>query len=348
MPTKLRKPKSPSRKKSVAPLVVDLCCGMGGISLAAKQLKMKVLAGVDIDPAATRTYQNNFPNAVALTGSVRSTSLIDECKDLIKLSRKSYQKTVVVSGPPCQGFSVAGPRDPNDPRNQILLAVARFIVVVQPKCAMIENVARILGDDHRSRIRKLSKVLANGGYSVNEVMLNAEDFGVPQRRKRAFFMITKTSVSRSRLMELFESKKTNPVHVVDVLDDLPIPSPRPDRYVDEEDNGKLPNHFAMQHSAKVKKKIAAIPQGSGPMSYRKLHPNRVSNTLISGHRAPPAHYSEPRSITVREALQLQGFPDDFRVFGPFGSQMGQVTNAVPPPLAKIALQVLCEVAGVQY
>jgi len=329
------------------PLVVDLCCGMGGISLAAQQLSMKVLAGVDIEPSATKTFEHNFPDATTFTGSVRSRSLIQDCQELIKRERQSYQPTIVVSGPPCQGFSVAGPRDPNDPRNQILLGVARFIVAVKPRCAMIENVARILDDNHSDRLKKLSKIFAVGNYHVNEIVLNAKHYGVAQRRKRAFFLITRKAIDRSVLEKLFESKMAEPLTVHDVLKDLPEPKVRPDQYVDSDDNGKFSNHFAMQHSEKVKKKILAIPQGSGPMSYRKLHPERTSNTLISGHRAPPAHYSQPRSITVREAMRLQGFPDNFRVYGPFGSQMKQVSNAVPPPLAKVALEVLCEIAGVR-
>lgn len=346
MSSKLKELKSPIERNRLSPLVVDLCCGMGGISLAAKQLNMQIVAGLDIEPAATRTYRENFPDAVVLTGSVRSSSLIQECQEALKFRQVREQKTIVVSGPPCQGFSVAGPRDPNDPRNQILLAVVRFIVALQPQCALIENVARILDDNHAIRLKKLVNVLRVGGYRVTEVVLNAEDYGVPQRRKRAFFLITRNGISPDALNHEFEKRKQDPVCVIDVLADLPLPKPRPDRYIDEIDDGKLSNHFAMQHSQGVKEKIAAIPVGSGPMSYRKLHPHRPANTLISGHRAPPAHYSQPRSITVREALRLQGFPDDFRVFGPFGSQMAQVTNAVPPPLAKVALEVLCQAGGV--
>ena len=146
---------------------------------------------------------------------------------------------------------------------------------------------------------------------------------------------------------VLEALHTPPLLVGEALADLPSPKVRPDRYNDEDDSLVLSNHFAMQHSQRVKKKIAAIPQGKGPMSYRRLHPERVSNTLISGHRAPPAHYREPRSITVREAARLQGFPDDFRIYGSFGNQMTQVTNAVPPPMARAALIALCEVAGVK-
>ncbi|MEM9944051.1 MAG: DNA cytosine methyltransferase, partial [Planctomycetota bacterium] len=245
------------------------------------------------------------------------------------------------------GFSIAGPRDPNDPRNQILLAVARSIVTINPKCALIENVARVLDGNHSDRVEKLSKTLRRGGFHVREVVLDAKDYGVPQRRKRAFFLITRRSVSGSTVSQEFEARKKKPLRVLEVLDDLPVPNVRPDRYTEDCECSAVKNHFAMQHSERVKQKIAAIPQGSGPMSYRKLHPQKVSNTLISGHRAPPAHYSQPRSITVREAMRLQGFPDNFQVYGPFGSQMSQVSNAVPPPLAKVALEVLCTIAGVE-
>src|SRR6185503_6638783 len=129
------------------------------------------------------------------------------------------------------------------------------------------------------------------------------------------------------------------------LKGLPKPDIRPDDYDDEKNYGALSNHFAMQHSKAVISKIADLEPGTGPMSYRRLHPSKPSKTIFSGHRAPPAHYREPRSITVREAARLQGFPDDFRVYGTFGNQMEQVTNAVPPPLARAALQALVEAGG---
>jgi len=333
------------QKATLTPLVVDLCCGMGGLSLAAKQMGMKVVAGVDKDAAATRTYGQNFPEAKVITGSVRSSSVVRQSIECINEIRRGHQPVIIVSGPPCQGFSIAGTRDPKDPRNQILLGVARFVVAVKPRCALIENVARILDPNHSDRLKKLSRVLTDGGYHLNEIVLNAEDFGVPQRRKRAFFLITRRFLDPKSLEKRFKERKCEKVRVIDVLEDLPKPRVRPDRYTDDCEEGLITNHFAMQHSESVKEKIAAIPQGGGPMSYRKLDPLGISNTLISGNRAPPAHYEQSRSITVREALRLQGFPDDFRVYGPFSRQMGQVTNAVPPPLAKVALEVLCEAAG---
>ena len=117
------------------PVVADFCSGMGGLSLAAQQLGMQIVAGVDLNAAALRTFKKNFPAAEAIEGSVRSPKILKRCAELFGNS-----PSVVISGPPCQGFSVAGSRDPADPRNQVLVAVARAIVNLTPNCALIENV----------------------------------------------------------------------------------------------------------------------------------------------------------------------------------------------------------------
>ena len=126
-----------------------------------------------------------------------------------------------------------------------------------------------------------------------------------------------------------------PVTTCKALHGLRTPAVRPDIYDDEAEVQGPANHFAMRHSKSVMDKIAAIPPGSGPMSYRRLHPTKPANTLFSGHRAPPAHYDEPRSITVREAARLQGFPDTFRVYGSFAKQMEQVTNIRVPTMSPL-------------
>jgi DNA (cytosine-5)-methyltransferase 1 len=320
------------------PKVVDLCCGMGGLSLGAQQLGMEVVAGVDINSHALRTFSRNFPAAVALHGSVRSKKVIEQCTELLS----DCAVTVVVSGPPCQGFSVAGPRDPMDSRNQILSSVGKVITTLRPTIALVENVAAVLEDDHDERILEFEEVLFHGGYSVAPVLLDAADFGVPQKRRRAFFLITQFEMSQEEIERKLRMRKKPKVSVRQALSGLASPELRPLKYKDEEDIAGISNHLAMRHSERVQRKIAQIEPGKGPMSYRRLHPDRPSNTLFSGHRAPPAHYSEARSITVREAARLQGFPDEFRIFGSFGNQMEQVTNSVPPPLANAVLSVLTD------
>lgn len=320
---------------------------MGGLSLAARQLGMQLVAGVDTEPQALRTFAKNFAEACAIEGSVGGKAVLEKCRAARREHGAADAPLVIVSGPPCQGFSEAGSRKANDKRNKVLLAVARAIKALRPGCALVENVDAVLDGKHAPRLRNFRRHLRAADYHVLNVVLNAKDYGVPQTRQRAFFLITPEPLDdaavKARLAELRQPELTVGV----CIGDLPYAPQRGDTYDDEAEPSGIANHLAMRHSAAVRRKIAAIPCGSGPMSYRKLDPAKLAKTLFSGHRAPPAHYAQPRSITVREAARLQGFPDDFRVYGSFANQMIQVTNAVPPPLARAVLRVLAELCGIR-
>ena len=326
------------------PLVVDLCCGMGGFSLAARDLGMRIIAGVDLDAQAARTFEKNFPQAEFLLGSVRSLTVLSRSSGLLA-GASALAPFIIISGPPCQGFSAAGSRNPVDPRNQILVAVARAISHLKPHCALVENVSTVLAQKYASRLERFEDTLSRGGYFVQRLLVDAADFGVAQKRRRAFFLVTRQELDSHEIQCRLEQLKQPELTVEAALSGLPRPEVRPDDYDDQMDYGSFPNHLSMRHSARVMDKIAALKPGGGPMSYRKLSPSLPAKTLFSGHRAPPAHFQEPRSITVREAARLQGFPDCFRVYGSFAGQMEQVTNAVPPPLARAVLRVLAELAG---
>ena len=122
------------------PVVVDLCSGLGGISLAARQLGMCIAAGVDLTKDALRTFNKNFPEAESIEGTVTGSKAIEECAKAIAARRTTGAPLIIVSGPPCQGFSAAGPRDPKDKRNKVFLGVARMIATLKPDCALVENV----------------------------------------------------------------------------------------------------------------------------------------------------------------------------------------------------------------
>jgi DNA (cytosine-5)-methyltransferase 1 len=306
---------------------------------------MNVVAGVDLNATALKTFQRNFSGAEAIEGSVRSKTILKRCSELLGPAKDDLLPRVIVSGPPCQGFSAAGSRDPKDSRNKLLVSVARAITELQPDCALIENVSMVLAEKHGDRMNRFVEVLATGGYHVQRILLDASEFGVSQKRKRAFFFVTREKLKAEDIAKRLERFKTPAYGTAETLRGLPVPAVRPDDYDDEKSYGEVHNHFAMRHSQAVMDKIASIPPGTGPMSYRRLHPARPSNTLFSGHRAAPAHFSEPRSITVREAARLQGFPDEFRIYGSFANQMEQVTNAVPPPLAAAVLRVLTEITA---
>lgn len=319
---------------------IDICCGMGGISQAAKELRINTLLGVDVCSKALKTYKANFPDTDVFAADVTSCEFGKTISDFIKAKKLNSEETYIVSGPPCQGFSVAGKQQVDDPRNTVIVKVASLISQIRPNAAIIENVASISDPKYADIISEVRDVLTKAEYFICEVELNAADYGVPQRRKRRLFLITKDNISAKQYNDYFKRRHRTAPFIKDVFEGLPRAKVRPDRYHDGLMHKGFYNHFAMQHSMKVKNKIANILPGKGPLSYRKLNPDGYAPTLISGHRAPPVHYDEPRSITVREAARIQSFPDSFRVCGNFGSQLQQVANAVPPKLAKVALKAL--------
>ena len=330
---------------SSVPLVVDLCSGMGGLSCAAQRLGMEIALGVDLNKDAIRTFARNFPKAETVPTTVGGAKTIERCRVALKARNSAERPLVMLSGPPCQGFSAAGSRDPADKRNKVLLAVARAIKELQPLCALVENVEMLLSNKYGGRVRDFEKHLNEGGFYCVSVVLNARDYGVPQNRSRTFFFVTRELLDRADVQRRLDLLRQPELTVEEAFRGLPAAEVRGATYDDEADHGPVPNHLAMRHSSHVQKKISKIPVGGGPMSYRKLDPKKPAKTIFSGHRAPPAHYFYPRSITVREAARLQGFPDDFRIYGAFANQMMQVTNAVPPPLATAVLRVLAEMTG---
>ncbi|MGD0785564.1 MAG: DNA cytosine methyltransferase [Sedimentisphaerales bacterium] len=323
--------------------VIDLCCGLGGLSLAAQNIGLQPIIGVDICKNALKTYQHNFAPIQSICNNIKKKKTIQTIIDTAKVLKKSQSELIIVSGPPCQGFSVAGKRIIDDPRNKIFVAVAKAISSIKPKAAIVENVSAVLFEKYSSYVSRFTKILKKSDYYVCPVLVNAESFGTPQKRSRALFFITKKPVAKQCIEKLLENEYKDPKTVSEVFAGLPVAPVRPDNYTDDLSANGIYNHFAMQHSAKVKKKIATIAPGTGPLSYRKLHPDKSAGALICGHRAPPAHFSESRSITAREAARLQELPDNFIIYGKHGSQIQQVANAVPTALGQAALKVLLKI-----
>jgi len=319
---------------------VDICCGVGGISLAAKDLGLNPILGVDICQKALKTYKTNLPKTDTLHADIASEDFRNKITSFLLKYKLDNTNLYIISGPPCQGFSDAGTRQADDPRNAIIIKVASLIPLLKPKAALIENVSAINHNRYQDTIDNLKHIIMQAGYHICDIELNAIDYGVSQRRRRRLFFITRNAVAETAYYGFLKRRHRKAAILDELFSGLPKARVRPDKYHDGLKNKGFYNHFAMQHSEHVKKKIAGIEPGKGPLSYRKLDPNGYAPTLISGHRAPPTHYRENRSITVREAARIQSFPDSFRICGNSGSQLQQVANAVPPKLAKAALKAL--------
>ncbi len=284
----------------LAPTFVDLCSGAGGFSAGFKKAGWRPLLGVDTCEKSLRTYSANI-GAETLCVDLLSEDSGDQI--LKKLGKE--RPTAVIAGPPCQGFSMAGRRDPADPRNRVFVECARHAVALSPSLIVFENVPYIAKAPFRAFLESAGRVMTRHGYRFIEVELEAGNFGVPQKRRRLLFVGFKPSEQKSVHDAMVAiSAITGPqMTVKDAWAGLPHDCEKPEAK-------KIANHIPMRHSPEVRKKIKMIPLGKGPLSYRKLDPSRPALTLIAGHSAMPCHYLAHRTITVREAARIQGFDDD--------------------------------------
>ena len=176
----------PSNRKK-RPIAVDLFAGAGGMTLGFEQAGFDVLASVEIDPVHCATHQFNFPMCSIL------------CQDVAQLRGSEIRKKsaigrreidVVISGSPCQGFSMMGKRDVDDPRNSLIFHFQRLVLELKPKFFVMENVPGIASGEHKKLLNILINSFMEAGYKVEEnyQVLNAVHYGVPQARKRLFLI----------------------------------------------------------------------------------------------------------------------------------------------------------------
>jgi DNA (cytosine-5)-methyltransferase 1 len=334
--------------------VIDLFCGCGGLSYGFIMSGYNILVGIDNDPTAIKTYLLNHNNANALTGDLSDGKILRKVEKLLGPNCPD----VVIGGPPCQGFSLSGPRNLRDPRNKLYLSFFTFVKHFFPKAFLIENVPGILSlydgrikDDITDEFGKL-------GYVVSIQPLVAADYGIPQLRKRAFFIGL-----RGRKFKFPAPKMIMKSYISceEAINDLPAlengigtevqlyPDVKRTKY-QQLMRGKsqfIYNHIGTNHSEQTTKIIGMVPEGGNyknlPLKYQKIrnfhvaftryHSKQPASTIDTGHRHH-FHYKYNRVLTVRENARLQSFPDSFIFLGNKTEQQRQVGNAVPPLLAK--------------
>jgi DNA (cytosine-5)-methyltransferase 1 len=328
------------------PEFIDLFAGCGGLALGFVQHGFRPVAAVEWDADAAETYRTNIDHRIKAVD-------IAEARDLPKA-------TIVAGGPPCQGFSQLGARDPRDPRNRLWREYVRVLDEADADIFVMENVPQLLNSNH---FRLFRAEVMRRGFSVLAEVLNAADYGVPQTRRRAI-------VIGSRLGEPFLPQRTH--------GPLSLP-PRPYRTVrqawseppaiPDEPTGR--NWHTGRPNVRLEsiERYRAVPRDGGNRFQMQLNLEAAGR----GHLVPPCwrnkptgttdvfgrlwwdrpaltirteffkpekgrylHPSADRSITIREAARLQSFPDSF-VF-PSGQSVvsvaRQIGNAVPPTLAK--------------
>jgi DNA (cytosine-5)-methyltransferase 1 len=211
------------------PTAFSLFSGIGGFCEGVKLAGFKIIGAVENDKYAAENYRLNFPKIPLFEGDIssflpNSDRLIQE-NHFNKYINKS-EIDLLFGGPPCQGYSQIGPRDPADPRNELYLEICRLAMILRPKFILIENVPNMLLMKNGMFKERIIKSLQNIGYNnIAVCLLSAEQYGVPQARKRVFILATTFSLFPSNLQNFVEtvaaSLQTLPITVDQAISDLP-------------------------------------------------------------------------------------------------------------------------------
>ncbi|MFW9965108.1 MAG: DNA (cytosine-5-)-methyltransferase [Candidatus Sifarchaeia archaeon] len=217
-------------------LVVDLFSGAGGLSEGFVQAGNEVILASDFNSNMCKTYAYNHPTTTVIQTDLnvigQSNHLLDEIDKLLG----GKHLTTLIGGPPCQGFSTAGNRNSVDPRNNLIFRMLEFVGVLKPDNVVIENVPGLKWIKHGRVLDSIVKSLNEEGYGVTILNLHAEEFGVPQRRRRVFIVGSRNLTSEELLTGYFapiirgrtrhdvrlgSKDLPPPVNVFDAISDLP-------------------------------------------------------------------------------------------------------------------------------
>lgn len=347
--------------------VIDLFCGCGGLSEGFRLAGFDIVGGIDFNKQATETFKRNFSSAKVI------------CKDLSKFNVEDIKKSfleidnvdVIIGGPPCQGFSSANRYhlEESDPRNKLFFEFVKFIDIFNPKVVLIENVRGIVTNKNGYAKQRIYEIFEQRGYKVTHKILDSSNYGIPQKRLRNFFVMTKTKMEfdferlthskelitvKEAIGELYEFKTENEIFI---LNNPPVTNYQ--KYLRSSTN-MVYNHDVRFPAEIVQKRISFVPQGGNwknvpaelwatnrsnrhSSAYKRLDENNVSVTIDTGNNH--SNYFHPlfnRIPTVREAARLQSFNDDFIFLGNRSEQYRQVGNAVPPLLSKVIADQIME------
>lgn len=337
------------------PTVIDLFCGCGGLSYGFMKAGYDIIVGIDNWKDAIETFNYNHAKNV---GKVLDLSNAKPNELEIK-----NNIDVIIGGPPCQGYSIAGKRIIEDERNELYKSFVKFVGHYKPKAFLMENVPNIISMGKGSVKEHIIKDFEKLGYKVVYKILMASDFGVPQNRRRAFFVGLKNGEEFEFPEQIVIDKVTSEEAISDltedsILDGTAYPFPPKSKFQTTIRNGNkvVFNHEITNHKEQTVEIISMVPDGGNykdlpkelhqtrkvNIAWTRLNSQKPSFTIDTGHRHH-FHYKYNRVPTVRESARIQSFPDSFIFQGSKTSQYKQVGNAVPPMLAEhLAKQLLKE------
>lgn len=341
---------------------ISFFSGCGGLDIGTQLAGVKVLSSLDFyeDSVKSMSLNNYFSHTKHF------------CKDINDVSGEDFQelihqnnpkKLIIVGGPPCQPFSKAGywvtneKRSSNDDPRNMIDSYFRIISEIKPDGFILENVESILHPSNREAVETIESHMNNLGYKFTLLKINAADYGIPQKRKRVFYLASKKEIYAELPPTHAEGKKLllNPSlkpyeRVVDWIAEFD----KPEYYKDEQISTEGKYEFELSCVPPGKNYIALSEKAGHPnpsfvankrywSSLLKLHPLLSSWTIIAspGHWEGPFHWTN-RRLSIRECAAIQTFPDDYKFYGTTRSQRKQIGNAVPPLLGKLIIEELCK------
>ncbi len=324
--------------RKMLPKIISLFSGAGGLDLGFKEAGFTISVAIDAADAAIRTHKKNFPRTKAVVGDLiklRPEGVVER----VKKALEPKQRIAVIGGPPCQGFSRANVTSlSSDPRNKlpklyldIVKALQRVYTV---EFIVFENVLGIRDKKHAKTYHALIKGIEALGFHVTEKELCSADFGVPQNRRR----VVLSGMRKQQCYSQVKPRKRKGLATVrQAIGGLKDPAYFK-RGLEPKDIPVHPNHWTMQ--PKSERFEMPRPEIAEQRSFKRLDWDSPSRTIAFGHREIHVHPDGHRRLSIYEALLLQGFPKTFVLEGNLSEQVEQVSNAVPPPLARsVALAV---------
>lgn len=311
---------------------IDLFCGAGGLSKGLEMAGLQGVCGLDWFKEAGMTYRRNFHHSL-VEGDITQPDVKELFYDTCKKNLQGRQLTLVAGGFPCQGFSMAGNRIIDDPRNSLYKEMLEIVKTLQPLFVVCENVVGLRTMLGGGVERKIIADFRDAGYEMNVTTLRAANYYVPQKRDRVIFIGNRIGAVNyhPKPMLLPDSYITTGEAIGDLIN----------HPIDEKFN-----HLPTKHSSEMETRISAVPEGQSLYkgysdAWKKCPWDEASCTIKENHGGVNLHPKLPRVLTAREMARLQSFPDDFIFEGKKNKQLVQIGNAVPPLLAKaIGLSVI--------
>jgi len=345
---------------------IELFSGVGGLALGAHWAGIKTKIAVENDFYATQTYAKNLTD---------TTVVIDDIKNIKEFKIEKKKSKILFGGPPCQGYSSSNQktRTINNPKNWLFKEFLRCTELIMPDWVVLENVKGFAELKKGIFLKEILRSLNKIGYTVNYKILNALDFGVPQKRERIFIVASLHGIA----FDFPTSLNNKPVTVKEAISDLPLLSNGTSEYklnyrtkstseyqtLMKGKKKKVLNNYVTRNSELVISRYKYIPQGgnwknipSELMSnykdhnrchhgiYRRLSDDKPSSVIGNYRKNMLIHPTQDRGLSVREAARLQSFPDWFEFMGPLMYQQQHVGNAVPPLLSKAVFNKIIELS----